>query len=173
MHRKSFLSPCGDYRFSLECKISLKRKKILFIGLNPSKANDFRDDPTLRRLVNFSNSWGYGTLVIVNLFSVISSSPSIIKNCSDPIGKSNDDEIKNRLLEWSKSTEWNLWMGWGDKGVWQGRDLAINRLIKNYYFKRYEKFPNSCGPLVIGLTKAGNPRHPLYVQKVEKLKAFS
>ena len=49
--------------------------KILFIGLNPSKADDVEDDNTVRRLITFSQSWGFGGFYIVNLYSFIATEP--------------------------------------------------------------------------------------------------
>ena len=60
------------------------------IGLNPSRADGRRDDPTLRRLQGFAHHWGYHHLAVLNLFARISPSPSLLRRCSEPIGADND-----------------------------------------------------------------------------------
>lgn len=46
-----------------------------WVMLNPSTADHARDDPTLLRIMGFSLRWGYGGLVVVNLYPFISASP--------------------------------------------------------------------------------------------------
>ena len=52
---------------------------ILFIGLNPSTADETKNDPTIRRCINFAKDWGYGGVMIANLFAFRSTSPEIMK----------------------------------------------------------------------------------------------
>ena len=51
-------------------------KTLVFIGLNPSKANSTRNDKTLTRIINFSLRWNYKNIYIINLFGLISQSPN-------------------------------------------------------------------------------------------------
>lgn len=62
----------------------------MFIGLNPSTADDKIDDPTIRRCINFAQSWGYGGLCVTNLFAFRATLPSNMKSAKDPIGPEND-----------------------------------------------------------------------------------
>lgn len=86
------LSSCGAYRWLLHRPIQSRhhnseaRRVLLFVGLNPSRADGQRDDPTLRRLQGFSQHWGYHHLVVLNLFARISPSPSQLCRCTEPIG---------------------------------------------------------------------------------------
>ena len=52
--------------------------KLLFIGLNPSTANDIKDDPTICKLINFAKFWGFGGLFCGNLFSLVSANPAAL-----------------------------------------------------------------------------------------------
>jgi hypothetical protein len=54
-------------------------KTVLCIGLNPSTANDETDDQTITRLTGTLVERGYGALRMVNLFTIISSDPAILK----------------------------------------------------------------------------------------------
>ena len=79
MNSNAVFSLCRKYRYRLNRRISQSRKEIIFIGLNPSTADEKDNDSTLRRLLDFSDSWGYGSLVVINLFARISNSPKILK----------------------------------------------------------------------------------------------
>ncbi len=72
-------SPCGQYRRWLKRLWQPAAPRLIFIGLNPSRADGQRDDPTLRRLVGFAQRWGYGSLEVLNLFARISPSPPVLR----------------------------------------------------------------------------------------------
>ncbi len=154
------------------CQVGFSRKTLVFIGLNPSKASDSNQDPTLRRLVGFSRNWGYGKIYVVNLFARISAFPALLKKVEDPIGQENDGHILSHLIIWSGNPECDLWLGWGCRGNLLNRDLAVIAYIEKYGNIRNQNFPESFGPLCLGLTKGAQPRHPLYVCKRELLKPF-
>ncbi len=173
LESNAFFSSCGLYRWWLKRSISNEKRTLLFIGLNPSKANDKQDDATLKRLLGFTCYWGYGTLIVVNLFGRVSKSPSLLRHCSDPIGKRNDEELSFKVYEWSKSPLWDLWYGWGVKGTWIDRNLKVLSLLERHVNYRAKKLPDALGPLSIGLTRDGHPRHPLYASSKEVLRPFN
>ena len=72
-------SPCGQYRWWLERLWQPAAPRLLFIGLNPSRADGQRNDPTLRRLLGFAQRWGYGSLEVLNLFARVSPSPAVLR----------------------------------------------------------------------------------------------
>ncbi|MCP9927869.1 DUF1643 domain-containing protein [Cyanobium sp. CH-040] len=141
-------SPCGRYRWWLERCWDAAAPRLLFIGLNPSRADGARDDPTLRRLVGFARAGGFGALEVLNLFAAVSPSPAVLKRLADPVGGANDRWIRRRLAAWPEAT---LGLGWGAGGGWRGRDRQVLRLLAGRRL------------LVLGLTRGGQPRHPLYL----------
>ncbi len=165
-------SSCGLYRFSLRRTFCSNNRTILFIGLNPSKASSNQDDKTLRRLSSFCLEWGYGSLVVVNLFARISSDPNFLRRCEDPIGQNNDDSLFINTKSWSENYLWDLWFGWGARGVLNGRNRQVICLLENFFVSRAKNLPNSFGPLALGLTLQGHPRHPLYLSRRLDLKPF-
>ncbi len=169
----SSFSSCGLYRWFLKRTLSKRKKIIVFIGLNPSYASSFRDDQTLRRLINFSSSWGYGTLIVVNLFARVSRNPSMLRNCSDPIGKRNDEELHARLDFWSNEPSCDLWLGWGAKGSFLNRSFNVIENIRFYLSNRAIKSPSSLGPMTLGTTLKGHPVHPLYIPANTSLRPFN
>ncbi len=145
------LSPCGHYRWWLERVWAPERPRLIFIGLNPSRADGRRDDPTLRRLLGFAQGWGYGGLEVLNLFARISPSPAVLRRAADPVGAGTDGWIRARL---AAQPEAPLWLGWGNQGTWRGRDQALLALLA--------KAASGRPCFSLGRTAAGQPRHPLY-----------
>ncbi len=166
-------SECGNYRWWLKRRISKEDNILFFIGLNPSKANEYSDDPTLRRMLRFCKCWGYGTLLVMNLFARISSSPKILHHCLDPIGNDNDQHLLNRITYWSENSKCDLWLGWGAGGSWKDRNLEVIYWLKKAWSNRSNDFPSANGPMSVGVTRLGHPRHPLYTPAKEVLKPFS
>src|SRR5689334_10316767 len=59
----------GMYRYSLWREWSTDSPPVTFIMLNPSTADDWKDDSTIRRCIGFARTWGFGALEVVNLFA--------------------------------------------------------------------------------------------------------
>lgn len=149
-------SPCGHYRWWLERVWAPERPRLIFIGLNPSRADGCRDDPTLRRLQGFARAWGYGALEVLNLFARIAASPVLLRRAADPVGAETDAWIQARLTAQARVP---LWLGWGNNGGWGDRDLAV--LLQLQQWLAAEDRGRAC--LCLGLTASGRPRHPLYL----------
>ena len=123
-------SKCRSYRWILKRELLSGKKTVIFIGLNRSKANSFNNDRTLTRIINFSSKWNYKNVYVINLFGLISKSPIQLLKSNDPVGCKNDLITLKSLEFWRKNTNCDLWLGWGDKGRLNGRDLKVLQLIK-------------------------------------------
>lgn len=140
------ISPDGMYRYLLTRRVGSATRRVTFIGLNPSTADSVQDDPTIRRCKGFARDWGCGELWVVNLFALRSPNPSALLNCVDPIGPDND--------------------GWLGAAV-EGADLVVAAWGND---GRLRSRGNSVGARfggrlhTLGLTKLGQPKHPLYVR---------
>ena len=145
---------------------------MVFIGLNPSKANSLNNDRTLVRIINFCSRWNYKNVYIINLFGLISKSPGQLSKSHDPIGKNNDLITLKSLEFWRRVSNCDLWLGWGDKGKLKGRDREVLELIKNFSNLKSNENNYSKRVLSLGLTKKGNPRHPLYMPNQSFLRKF-
>jgi hypothetical protein len=113
--------------------------------LNPSTADEARDDPTIRRCIGFARTWGYGSLAVDNLFAYRTRSSAELYAAIDPVGPENDDWLR-RLQEESSLTI----AAWGNHGRLLGRSTAFGRRLGGLH--------------ILGLTGLGEPRHPLYVR---------
>jgi hypothetical protein len=140
-------SPCRRYRYALWRRWG-PGKLIAFIGLNPSTADERDDDPTIRRCLGFTRAWGGEALVMLNLFAWRATFPADLKRAAHPIGDDNDAAIV--ALAGAADT---VVAAWGVDGAWRHRGFVVAAKL------RAAGVPLLC----LGRTKAGQPRHPLYL----------
>ena len=79
MKKDAGISALGQYRYYLTRIWDEDKGKVLFIMLNPSTANAEEDDATTIRCINFAKKWGYGGLMIGNIYPYRTKSPKILK----------------------------------------------------------------------------------------------
>ena len=148
-------SPDRQYRYSLWRRWHPSLSYALFIGLNPSTADECDDDPTLRRCIRFASDWGFGGVYIANLFALRATAPEVIIRHQQPIGADN-----NRWLKKLARNAGVIVCAWGNRGKHLSRDKACMKLLKPYQMH------------CLGKTKTGQPRHPLYVPESTELEGF-
>ena len=68
-------SPDRRYRYLLTRQVGFGDKRVLFVMLNPSTADEEKNDPTIRRCIGFANGWGYGWLDVTNLSPLRATDP--------------------------------------------------------------------------------------------------
>ena len=144
MERQARFSRCGKYRYAL-CRKWNGGESVMFVGLNPSTADQYQDDPTVRRCIRFARDWGFGRLVVVNLFAFRSTDPRVLGAVKDPVGPTNDRHIRDLASDVQL-----VIAAWGNRG----RLLNRHQLLLGW-------LPD---PHCLGITKSGLPRHPLYLR---------
>ena len=164
-----FFSKCKSYRWSLDLKISLSNREIIFIGLNPSKSNETFLDNTTKKIIKICEQYNYGKIKLINLFGLVSTSPKLLQMHKDPIGFLNNKVIEYNINYWSKSINCDLWIGWGNKGNLFDRDIYVYKIIKKYISFKKKNFSKDVKALMIKKTKYNNPIHPLYCRNNSKL----
>lgn len=135
------------YRYFLSREWDSRGKKVAFVGLNPSTADEFKDDPTIRRCIDFSKKLGGGSLWMVNLFAYRSTDPSKIRLVEDPVGPENDYWISKV----ASSADFII-AAWGNNGDFLSRDKDVVSLV-------------GCEVYALRITSKGMPSHPLYLPK--------
>jgi hypothetical protein len=145
MTGRAEMSACGAYRYALWRTWAADQPQVLFIGLNPSMADALADDPTLRRCIRFAQQWGYGGVILANLFAFRARSPKMLSDVADPIGPEND-----RWLEQLRNSVDLAVAAWGRMGRLHSRAARVEGRLGELY--------------CLGSTKNGAPRHPLYVR---------
>lgn len=148
----AFISECGQYRYELRRTWDESRPKVMFIMLNPSTADAEIDDPTIRRCVGFAKSWGYGGILVGNLFAYRATEPKTLLTVNDPIGRDNIEHIMELLKECEK-----VICAWGNGKL-------VERVFKKMN-KEYKPFAeNLKGLYYLELANDGTPKHPLYLK---------
>ena len=165
-------SECRSYRWILKRELLSGKKTVIFIGLNPSKANSSYNDRTLVRIINFCSRWNYKNVYIINLFGLISKSPFQLSKSKDPIGQNNNLITLKSLNFWRENIDCDLWLGWGDNGQLNGRDREVLKLIKNLSASQSNENNYPKPILSLGISRKGNPRHPLYMPNESFLRPF-
>ena len=141
-------SDCERYRYALTRTWDAPGKRVLFVMLNPSKATEYANDPTIERCERRAQKLGYGSFAVCNLFALRETDPARLKRAKRPEGPENTAQI-NRALTWCD----DVLCAWGVHGAHLDQAKTLLPV-----------FLNSGKPLLaLGTTKDGHPRHPLYV----------
>jgi hypothetical protein len=146
----------GKYRYSLWRTWSLYQPHIVYVLLNPSTADEHRNDPTLRRCIEFARAWQFGSVEVVNLFAYRAPNANELLKIYDPVGVENNYYLTQAIEQCS-----TVVVGWGTNGTLFGRDrqvLSMLSVMKEVY--------------CLGATRDGHPRHPLYVKGETTLVPF-
>ena len=161
---ESLFSADKKYRYCLECAWESEPgtlfpdDRLTFVGFNPSVTNDIKFDSTVRRCVEFSRSWGYRRLVIVNLFHYRATNPLDLKRVLDPVGTSRHNERCSLKLVFQESRE--ILLGWGPHGSFLGKAEEFRNLLRAW------EFQDRCR--MFYLTRSGEPAHFMAVPKRAK-----
>ena len=68
MTKSAIISDCNKYRYELHREWDKDKGKVLFVMLNPSTADADNNDLTTIRCMNFAKKWGYGGIMIGNIY---------------------------------------------------------------------------------------------------------
>lgn len=154
IRRTAQFSSCRIWRYTLE-RYWGDGPFVTFVLLNPSTADEKRDDPTNRRGISYAKQWGYDGCVFVNLFAVRTPDPKVMKQAIDPIGPDNDRWIRRMCAPAGLVVA-----AWGTHGSYRYRDWEARQIIHGF------------NPKCLGMTKRGHPKHILYLRADAQLEEF-
>lgn len=146
-------SVCGRYRYALKRVWDREAPRLLYIMLNPSKATEKFNDPTIERCERRARQLGYGGFGVANLFAFRETHPALLTQAPDPVGPENDRQLV-RAVGWAD----DVLCAWGVHGDHLNRAERVRHLLRG----------TDKPMLVLGLTKTGHPKHPLYRPYAEK-----
>ena len=141
-------SPCELYRYGLTRVWDAGAGKVSFVMLNPSTATEVQNDPTVERCERRARALGFGAFQVVNIFAWRATDPKLMRAQPDPIGVGNDAAIR-AAANWADQVV----CAWGSHGAHLGRGAAVEALLRGMGQPLYQ----------LGLTIAGQPKHPLYI----------
>lgn len=158
-------SPCRIWRYALWRLWDWNgyANQVMFIGLNPSTADETQNDPTVTRCIRFAKSWGYSGMFMMNAYALRATDPRDMKAgrqfpdgpklTDDPIGPGNDEALAYR-----KTHVGLIVAAWGNHCTPE-RERRICEVLNT---------PIYC----LGKTKSGRPKHPLYLKSTLKPELF-
>ncbi|MEM9350478.1 MAG: DUF1643 domain-containing protein [Pseudomonadota bacterium] len=141
-------SDCERYRYMLTRVWEPGGRKALFIMLNPSTATEVQNDPTVERCERRARALGFGAFRVLNIFAWRDTDPKKMRAATDPVGPANDAAILESLA-WADQ----IIAAWGTHGEHLERGSAVAEMLRASGRPIYH----------LGLSKAGHPKHPLYI----------
>jgi hypothetical protein len=141
-------SRCRRWRYLLWRCWDASKPVANFLMLNPSTADELRLDPSCTRARKYAERWGYGALVVTNIFGWRSTDPHAMKLVKDPVGRGNDAAI----LESAKEAKLVV-CAWGEHGAHLGRGDQVLGMLRTH----------GIGLHYLRLNASGHPAHPLYL----------
>lgn len=170
------LSTCGRYRYSLFRPVHLMTpanvvRSLCWVMLNPSTADALWDDPTIRKVMGFTHRAGYDAFHVVNLFPYRATDPRVLRdllkgrtpNLTNVFGEGlkNEKTIKSLVVA---ST--GIVCAWGAQPWAREQASVVNMWISDVtFYQGAGRRPIYC----LGLTKGGDPKHPLMLSYSTKL----
>ena len=146
------LSPCGRYRYALHRRWA-SGPELALVGCNPSTADASDDDATIRVCMRLARSHGFGGLWVVNAYAWRSRDPAQLRQVDDPVGPECDAYLARVVAEVS-SRGGTILMAWGARVATGRADRVCDAVLAA---------SGGQVPVCLGLTRSGEPRHPLYV----------
>lgn len=141
-------SDCERYRYSLGRIWDPAGKKVMFVMLNPSTATEVQNDPTVERCERRARALGYGGFRVTNIFAWRATDPRDMRAAPDPVGPENESTLKEGAL-WAD----HIIAAWGTHGAHLDRGIAVADMLSRQGKSLFH----------LGLSKAGHPKHPLYL----------
>lgn len=157
-------SPDRRHRYALTRTWDESLPACAFLMLNPSTADAFKVDPTVRRCLGFAQRWGCGSLLVLNVFAVRSTDPQALYGYPDPTGSENDRYIAGQLEAWQPA---HVVAGWGRHAhaldAWGYRKPRAGTVSP--WRSRAQDVVDLHGDRLQALhvNADGSPKHPLYI----------
>ena len=136
-------SSCRRWRYLLWRRWDARRPAANFLMLNPSTADELKLDPSCTRARVYAERWGFGALIVTNLFGWRATDPGEMKAVKDPVGKGNDEAILRAAREAKLVV-----CAWGNHGTHLDRSTRVLSSLREKNLR---------------LNSSGEPAHPLYL----------
>jgi hypothetical protein len=141
-------SACRRWRYLLWRCWDASRPAANFLMLNPSTADEVRLDPTCTRARHYAERWGFGAVLITNIFGWRATDPQDMKSVKNPVGRGNDAAI----VKAAKQAKLVV-CAWGNHGEHRGRGEEVLGMLARHGVDLH----------LLKLNGGGHPAHPLYL----------
>lgn len=163
----TFGGATDSHRYRLWRVWDRTRPRLAFVMLNPSTADANEDDPTIRRCIGFARQFGYGGIMVVNLYALRATYPMELFSDevleADRIGYQNDRVLVDTLAPGNRHHIKTVVAGWGGQRRAKERAEHVTALLNRH----------GVALQCLGVTKHGYPRHPLFIPYSADLQTFS
>lgn len=146
------ISPCGMYRYRLDREVGMEGPVYAFFGINPSTADASVDDATVRKWIGFTKTWGGSRFIVGNVSPYRATDVRKLATTMQwlTVGRENERHI----LEMAAEAD-ILVPCWGDRA-------KVPRLMHTNIDDLMSLLVGTRKPVMhFGLTKGGDPKHPL------------
>ncbi|MFK7776747.1 MAG: DUF1643 domain-containing protein [Gimesia sp.] len=144
----AIFSDCEEYRYILTRNFETSNSGVCnFIMLNPSTADAMKNDPTVARCCKYAQKWGYGALIVTNIFAFRATDPKVMKSKSDPVG-----ELNMQYIYKAASESDFIVCAWGTHGSYENQGSEVVTMLEEMQDIMH----------CLEITKHGHPKHPLY-----------
>ena len=143
-------SSCRRWRYLLWRRWDAAKPAANFLMLNPSTADEHRLDPTCVRARDYAERWGYGALLVTNVFAWRATDPGAMKTAADPVGPGNDRVIVDAARKAALVV-----CAWGNHAVHAERAAHVVAMLQRKNIALH----------ALRLNAGGQPAHPLYLSK--------
>ncbi len=148
--REAVFSPCRQYRYRLAQIWDASKAPLTWLMLNPSTADEVKNDPTVERCERRARMWGYGGSIVFNIFAFRATDPKNMRAQPDPVGPDNDMWLRKIAAQ---SREFDVIAGWGEHGEHLSRGGAVLDIFRQ---------EGGCIS-ALKINASGHPAHPLYI----------
>jgi hypothetical protein len=146
----AILSQCGRYRYRLERTVGMEGPVYAYFGVNPSTADANLDDATVRKWIGFTKVFGGRKFIVGNAFAYRATDVRELSKVDDPYG----DELGDQVSQIINDAD-ILVPCWGDTG-------KVPPALRDTFDVLLDALTSSGKPVLhFGLTRAGDPKHPL------------
>jgi hypothetical protein len=141
-------SHCRRWRYLLWRRWDEAKPAANFLMLNPSTADEVKLDPSCTRARVYAERWGFGALIVTNIFGWRATDPEAMKSVRDPVGRGNDAAILRAAREAAVVV-----CAWGNHGAHRERGEQVVKALRLSKIQLH----------YLKMNGAGHPAHPLYL----------
>lgn len=155
------LSRDGRYRYTLSRALAMGDQTVVFIGVNPSTADEWNDDATIRKMVGFAKRWGFDRVTVGNVFAYRATDVRELATAEDPVGPDNRRHMRALLASAQLIVP-----------CWGSLNKVPPRLCGHFGQMRDLIADVDVPVQCLGRTKDGDPCHPLMLGYNTPLERF-
>lgn len=147
------ISSCKKYRWWLHRVWDPSLPLVIWVMLNPSTADHRKNDPTIMKVMRYSKRWGYGGILVLNIYAYRTSRPENLPDDENlRVGYRNDSFIRS-MFQYAKAEGIAVVCAWGAKH--RERGCRVRRMAADL------------GLPLLGLEVAlnGEPKHPRFLSE--------